>query len=536
MADFVEHQPCEECGSSDGKAVYSDESTYCFVCESHSKAGGTAASIQKKAKDFTPYRGEYMDLVDRKLFEKSLRHFGYQLGHDASGTPCHIAPFYDSKGTLVAQKIRKPGKQFSVNGNLDKAGLFGENLWKSGKRLVITEGELDAIAYAQATGLSWQVVSVPNGAQGAAKSIKRSLEFVESFEDVVFLFDNDEPGEKAARECAELLPPGKARIAQLPLKDASDMVVAGRAKELKEAVYNAKSHRPDGIVAGCDIDLEMIKTQTPRGLSIPYPELNEAIHGLRQRELVMVCAGSGIGKSTLVRELGYHLTVAHGVKVGYIMLEESLAKTAQALVAIDRGVPVGDLMENPKLLSDEQWQQSYDKVIAPTYMYDAWGSSDVDNIISKMRYLAIGCGCQFIVLDHVSMVVSGMDVDERKTLDILMTRLRAEICEQTGAGVLAISHLRRNTAKESFNEGGQVSVTDLRGSAAIEQLSDIVLAAERDQQADEGACLTKLRLLKNRPFGNVGPAGYAEYIPETGRLIAANAPQTTTEVDGTFDF
>ena len=38
MADFLRHEPCELCGSSDGKAIYSDGSTYCFVCEKAGKA------------------------------------------------------------------------------------------------------------------------------------------------------------------------------------------------------------------------------------------------------------------------------------------------------------------------------------------------------------------------------------------------------------------------------------------------------------------------------------------------------------------
>lgn len=539
MANFVGHEACPSCNSSDALARYDDGSAYCFACEAHEKAGGSVKTVTKKAGDWTPHRGDYMDLPDRRLYEKTLRKFGYQLGHDSSGTPCHIAPFYDTQGTLCAQKIRKPNKQFAVAGSLENSGLFGQSVYeKGGKRLVIVEGELDALSYAQASGLTWPVVSVPNGAQGAAKAIKRSLEYVESFGEVVFLFDQDDVGQAAARECAELLPPGKAKVATLPEKDASDMLVAGLVTELKAAVYEAKTHRPDGIVSGGDIDIELLKTVTPRGLSIPYEELNSAIHGLRQRELVMICAGSGIGKSTLVRELGYHLTTVHGVKVGYIMLEESLAKTAQALVALDNNVPVGNLMEQPGLLSSEQWQESFDKAVAPSTFYDAWGSSDVDNIISRMRYLAIGCDCDFIVLDHISMVVSGMDVDERKTLDMLMTRIRSEVCEQTGAGVLAVSHLRRNSGKESFNEGGEVSVTDLRGSASIEQLSDIVLAAERNQQSEKGACNTKLRLLKNRPFGTVGPVGYCKFDPETGRLQHAEKPKPneTTEADGEVPF
>ena len=232
----------------------------------------------------------------------------------------------------------------------------------------------------------------------------------------------------------------------------------------------------------------------------------------------MICAGSGVGKSTLARELGFHLIHEHHQKVGWIMLEESVQKTADALIAMANDVPLSDLLENPNILDVGIWQESAEYMLSRSAFYDAWGSSDVDNLISKMRYLAVGCDVDFIVLDHVSMVVSGLDTDERKTLDMLMTKLR-QFVEQTGVGVIAVSHLRRNTNKESFNEGGQVSLTDLRGSAALEQLSDVVLASERNQQADTKSTVTHFRVLKNRPHGVLGSAGYAEWDTSTGRLL-----------------
>ena len=348
------------------------------------------------------------------------------------------------------------------------------------------------------------------------------------------MFDNDDAGRKAALECIEILPPAKAKIATLPLKDASDMLVKGMVKELKEAVYSAKTHRPDGVLEGSDIDLESLKVATPRGFQLPYEQLSDMMHGIRKRELCVLTAGSGIGKTTLAREIGYHLITAHDQKVGWIMLEESLAKSAQSLIALDNGVPVGDLTEQPDLIAADAWSKSYGRLVAPSAFYDSWGSTEVDNIIAKMRYLAVGAECDFIVLDHVSIVVSGLEIDERKALDILMTRIRSEVVEATGVGVIAISHLKRNNSKESFNEGGQVSITDLRGSAGIEQLSDFIIAAERDQQSDN-PCGTKLRILKNRPFGVVGPAGHCEYVPHTGRLIPTDAPAQSAPVTNNED-
>ena len=536
---FVEHIDCEACGSSDANSLYDDGHQYCFACTAYKGPSQDSpepkvALVTEAFPDRGFIQGEYLDLVKRQIKATVCKTMGYMVGV-YQGQKCHIAPIHDDKGRLVAQKIRLPGKDFRVIGDLKQGGLVFQHKFKSGgKRLVITEGELDALSYATVAP-SWEVVSLPNGAAGAAKAIRRNLEFVDSFDEVCFMFDMDEPGQESARECAELLSPGKAKIVQLSLKDANEMLVAGLIKELKNSVYNAKSYSPEGIVLGSDLTIAELQAVTPKGCCIPYLQLNKMIRGLRKRELVMVCAGSGIGKSSFTRELGYHLATEHGQKVGYVMLEESVSKTAQAMVALDNNVPLGDLMEESSILTQEQWEASYSKVVEPAAFYDSFGSSEVDKLIGKMRYLAVGLECDFIVLDHVSMVVSGGTDDERKSLDMLMTKLR-QMVENTGAGVIAVSHIKRGDKNKSYNEGGSISLTDLRGSAALEQLSDIVIGIERDQQAEDDSDVAKLRLLKNRPFGQVGPAGHLKYNVETGRMnpVDHEPNQTPTEAASTL--
>jgi twinkle protein len=144
---------------------------------------------------------------------------------------------------------------------------------------------------------------------------------------------------------------------------------------------------------------------------------------------------------------------------------------------------------------------------------------DIDVLLAKIRYMAKGLQVDFLILDHVSIVVSGFaSDDERKNLDMLMTKLRS-LVEETGIGVIAISHLRR-PPDGSYNEGKQVSLSSLRGSAGIEQLSDTVVALERDQQAEEGVKdISTIRVLKNRTVGILGEAGKVKYIHDTGRLV-----------------
>ena len=536
-SEFVEHIACDECGSSDANSLYTDNHTYCFNCSTHKhgdQVEGTTTPTEPKAPTevFNNFiKGEYLDLRKRCISAETCKDLGYQIG-EYQGQPCHVANIYNDKGVKVAQKLRLPNKQFRVLGDLKAGGLvFQDKCKPNGKRIVVTEGEIDSLSY-RTVAPSWQVVSVPNGAAGATKAIKRSLEFLESFEEVVFMFDSDEAGMEAARECAQLISPSKAKICELPLKDANEMLVAGRIADLKNAVYNARPFSPEGIVLGSDLTIKQLQEVTPKGKSIPFAQLNGMIRGLRKRELVMVTAGSGIGKSTFTREIGYHLTVEHGQKIGYVMLEESVAKTAQAMVAIHNNCPLGNLMEEPETLTDEQWQDAYDSVVSESAFYDSFGSSGIDVLLSKIRYLAVGLDCDFVILDHVSMVVSdGAKDDERKALDELMTKLRS-LVENTGIGVIAVSHIKRGSGDKSYNEGAQISLTSLRGSASLEQLSDICIALERDQQSEDEGNIAQIRLLKNRPFGQVGPAGHLRYDVPTGRMVHHDHQEQREEVQG----
>jgi twinkle protein len=428
---------------------------------------------------------------------------------------------------VVAQKVRFPNKDFVFLGDPKAAGLYGQHLWKpgGGKMVVVTEGELDAISVSQMQGHKWPVVSIPTGAAGARKAIASASEWLESFEKVVFLFDMDDPGRSAAQECSLVLSPGKAFIGDLPLKDASDMVQAGREDELRSAIWSAKPYRPDGILSGDEITPESLTETCKPGLSTPYPELDVLTRGLRKGELVLLTAGTGVGKSTLARELGYHLAMTHAQRIGNLFLEESVAKTAQGYVAIHNNIPLGRLRSDPKALTPEQLKASLASVISGRmFFYNHFGSLEADTLLAKLKFMASGLGVDWIILDHISIVVSGMTSSsegERKDIDLLMTRLRSLI-EQTGVGVIAIVHLKQPEGK-AHEEGAEVSLNQLRGSGTLKQIPDTIIATERDQQGED-PCLAKVRLLKNREWGDTGPAGYVRYDRDTGRLLRTDGP------------
>lgn len=459
-------------------------------------------------------------LTKRGISQATCEFFSYGIG-EFKGKPVQVADYKDKDGNVVAQKVRFADKAFTFLGEPKIAPLYGQHLWREGgKRLVITEGEIDALSYAEASNRKWPVVSVQNGAQGAARSIKAALEWVSAYDEVVIWFDMDEPGRKAATEVASLLPPGKAKIVSTQgYKDCNEMLQAGKTKDIMVAVWEARPFRPDGIVSGGELTLADIQKKAAMGYSLPYPGLNEKLHGLRKGELTLLTAGSGIGKSTLAREIAFHLHQEHGCTIGNIFLEESVEKTVQGYVAIDNNVPLGSLRENPGILTDAQWSASYEKVVKTRqWFHRHFGSLESARLLDKMRYMVVALGVDFIILDHISIVISGMEASqegERRDIDKLMTRLRA-LVEETGVGVIAIVHLNQPDGR-AHEEGARVSLNNLRGSGALKQLSDNVVALERDQQGDEPD-VSLARVLKNREFGDLGPADYLRYNRETGRL------------------
>lgn len=519
-SEYVRQIRCPECGHRRG-ALYSDGHIHCHKCAHHSR-GDKETQLPETRTSGPLIEGEPAAIPPRGLTLDTCQRWGYLVGTHM-GKPVQIACYRDRDGTLVAQKLRGKDKHFTWVGKGGVELLFGQHLWKSGgKYLVITEGEIDAMSVSQIQDHKWPVVSIPNGAQSAAKTIKANLEWIEQFENVVLMFDNDEPGRKASSECAQLLAPGKARIATLPLKDANDMLVARRGDEIIQAIFNSRAYRPDGILNAKDL-WETANNQKSFE-SVPYPWFcfNTMTHGNRRGEMVLLTAGSGIGKSEVARQIAAHLHNNHGETVGYIALEESVQRTLLGFMGLRLGVSVAKLFEKT---DEAARKKAFDEAFSSgrIYLYDHFGSNEIDNLLSKIRYLVVGLGCSTIILDHISIVVSGLDTDdERKAIDTFTTKLRTMVTE-LNFRLIAIIHLRRDN-RNTFEEGGQISLNHIRGSGGPGQLANIVIGLERDQQDPTSRNYTKVRVVKNRHSGETGECGWLVYDPETGLLSDSEGP------------
>jgi len=239
-----------------------------------------------------------------------------------------------------------------------------------------------------------------------------------------------------------------------------------------------------------------------------------------------------MGKTSVVKELESYILNTTEDNLAIIHLEEAIETSVTGLMSIEANVPL-HIPQYARELSETDKKALWQKSVGDrnVFFYDHWGSMSEDSLLNVIRSYAKSYECRWIILDHLSIVVSDQDgiADERKAIDAIMTKLR-KIVQETGVGLFLISHLKRPQGK-AHEEGGQVSLSELRGSAAIAQLSDIVIGLERNQQDDDPIIRnqTTLRVIKNRFSGLTGKACRLQYDSETGRLT-----EVTEDAEGFF--
>ena len=543
-------QPCinPKCSSSDGLMIHQGDNGqlngYCHSCKTYFKHNQLVESVEGEEpvkERARPTRGHWgrnagikeikeygIDALGRGISKATAQHFDVrvEVSEENGEQYAHYYPRYNQAGDLVAYKKRALPKKFTVIGNARETKMFGQQQAQPGRKLLlIVEGELDGLsAYElmQKRGKNYNVVATQTAED--LKAIKDNIDFIESHESVILLLDQDKAGKRGAKRIAELLTPGKAQIAEYEDgKDINDLLVAGEVDAFFKAIYNAREFRPDGIIKLSQTWDMMWENESVTSVPYPWEGVNRLLYGMRPREITTITSGSGMGKSAIVREIEWALY--HETKddnIGILALEESAGRTSWGLVSVAARKP-WHIMEERKDVSKDEIRKVFDQVngMDRYICYDHFGSTSTDNLLSQVRYMIRGMDCKWIILDHLSIVVSSMDQngDERRTIDDIMTRLRM-LVEETGAGLILVSHLKRPSGDKGHERGAEVSLGQLRGSHSIAQLSDAVIGLERDQQADDELMqhCTTIRVLKNRYAGLTGKATQVWYDRKTGRL------------------
>ncbi len=535
----VKDQPClsKSCGSSDARQIYEDGTSFCFSCQSFFPRQDHEDYVEHKkeySKKLTiddikelPCRG----FAERDISKDVTEFFGVKVAYGENGEiDTHYYPYDKDR----AYKIRKLPKAFSwVNKSDD---LFGRDKFNgAGRRLIITEGEIDAMSVAQASLDKYKKIYPVVGMSSAvmSKSLIEHRDWIRSFNEVVLCLDSDEAGQKATEEAIKIIGIDKVKIAKLPLKDPNKILLELGGNKLLQVIFDAAPYVPSGIITPDEIWKAIEeRNKIP---ATPYPvcmaRINKKLKGQRLNEITLFISGTGSGKSTLLREIMLNDLAITEDKIGIISLEETPAETGSKLasMAISRNP------ENEEIPLEEL-REGFDEVFGNNrvVLLNHEGNFTDGSILDKIVYMCL-VGCRYVFIDHITILVSEgvADLTGNEAQDKMMNDL-SRIVQKHPVWIGLVSHLRKApSGGRSFEEGRLPSLDDIKGSGSIKQISYDIIAFARNMAAEteNERNTVHTSVLKARTTGQTGPCGDLFYVHETGRMIEAPNEDDFTSIN-----
>lgn len=441
--------------------------------------------------EYLPWRG---------VEKSTMQFYDVKTKVDGEGVPTVLGFKYP----LGAYKIRDlKKKDFRAEGDIAKEGLFGRDRFSAGshKYVTITEGELDALSLYQV--LRSPVVSV-HSATTAARDVALDRSWLNSFERVYLAFDGDAAGREATASVARLFDYNKVfHVKFTKRKDANEYLQCGEDEELRNIWWNSKKYLPETIVSSFQDFQTILEEKQNVGVPYPFLALTEKTYGIRTGESVLITAQEGVGKTEVMHAIEHQLLKVTNDNIAAIFLEEPKKRHLQAIAGLGLGKPAhlpdSGCTDAEVLGALKALVQTDERL----HVYSHFGSDDPEVILDTIRFLASARACRYILLDHISMVVSGLaGEDERRALDYLSSRLEM-LVKELDIALIFVSHV---------NDAGQT-----RGSRYMGKIADIRIDLTRDLQAEDDLTrnTTYLNVSKNRFCGRTGAAGTIIFNPST---------------------
>ena len=544
--------PCLDtvnCGSSDAMVKYSDH-YFCFSCRKRFKLEGAtelseeARQPESKAKPFDYFEFDslkHRGFIDRGITRATCAHYNVRVAYNSEREIIeHWYPYGVTQTT--GAKVRVLPKEFHTVGRLD--GLFGQSLFNGGRMLVITEGEIDALTIAECWYQKYQtyypVVSLRSAS--AVKDAIRQRDWILGFEEVVLWFDNDEPGQEATEQLARaLFRDGKRKVkivtpvegakdandvyCNASTRDANGSFIEGPGREaVLSAIWKAREWSPAGIVSGKQTWEHYQRERN--AVFIPFTPVlaafNKRNYGRRLGSITMFTAGTGMGKTLLLKEDIYHLQLTRpsNERIGVLSLEESVAEFVTGMMSI----AANKRLSLPDVVRTEEEERMWWEMTLGTdrhILLDHQGSVADDSIIDKMTYMILE-GAVYIYLDHVTIAVSESGDNANAAVDALMSSM-LKLAKRWNVWIGVVSHLRKTpTGMKSFENGAVPTEDDLKGSGALKQIPMQTIALSRDKYAEDESDRNKTNyhVLKDRFSGRTGQFyGSFSFDDDTGRLV-----------------
>tara|TARA_R110000823_G_scaffold59319_1_gene142565 strand:- start:1006 stop:2682 length:1677 start_codon:yes stop_codon:yes gene_type:complete len=521
-------KPCPKCKSSDANQVFSYDNkpndSWCFACETYFPSDDSldkVVPIKQHYKKVSTMEIEDIKklpiraLEDRKIRKETCAAYRVRVAvsEEDGETITSIFSPDTSNGELVGyeQRIVATKQFFSIGNRKGKLDLFGKHFAKkcASKKLIVTEGVLDCLSLYQCIlenssekykHLKPSVVSITGGCSSAVKSLVSNKDFIDGFEELILCFDNDQAGERATKEVLKVFP--LAKVATLPLKDASDMLVADKSKELfQQVIFRSAVQRQGEVVDVSDI-IENAMTKPQMGISFPWDTVTKACFGIREGTIHCVGAAPKIGKTDHQHQLVHHLVYNEKVKVGMFDLENSPVKTAKKLASKQAKK---DFTRPDTVYQDSELRQTLEGLDGKVRFYDRAGSRDWEAIQTAITEMHLLDGINIFMIDPMTTLVQGCDASQTNTELGKICSSAADLVSVYPITIFFYSHVNPKPKGSTPHEkGARVYSSEFFGSRSMERFFHYGHGISRDRSdecPEERKNMSEFYMLFDRDFG-----------------------------------
>ena len=360
------HQPCPfvDCGSSDAFNWNDDGYGYCHSC-------GEGYPSKKKLETFDWVSNTYplkrkvniMDVEIKGMTYDNIRGidpevckmYGIQVQTDAQGNPVRYA--YKYPHTVKYRDYNDKSKSWIKDRGVGMNELFGPSFnSNSSKRIYITEGEFDAASLYQILGKKYFVKSLPSASIGK-KFIEHNLEYLKSFQEIVYAGELDDAGKRSAEKFYEAFPEKLFYVPMSKHKDANDFLTAGDGADLKWTALKPQRYTPDNFFCSDAQVLHAIRNESPYDYTpTGHTGLDDKIRGIVKGGLTFIKAPRGTGKTELIRYIETGLLKNPDIRIAMLHMEEMKATTYRAMATYELGL-------NVRTKEDQKYNNVSDEVL-----------------------------------------------------------------------------------------------------------------------------------------------------------------------------
>lgn len=426
---------------------------------------------------------------------------------------------YVKNGDIVRTKFRSMADKKKMRFDLNSDGMkvdfkmpfWNQQNWPTSDYLIITEGEFDCIALSQ-LGAS-NCVSLPNGAGSVTSTFKNQYEYLQRFDEIYIAFDMDEPGEKAVQEAMKIIPPKKFRRIIFPEKDANEWIEKNpevEKSDLEHLMRNAKKICTDEIVHFKDLPQTYFEAREC-GVSTGWQGLDRIIGGIRQKELTVISADTGAGKTTFAINLLCNLLKED--PSGFWI--NSWEMDYEVIVRKVASVVLGSRFKTEHFSNDQvkaftRWIQNHNAMINPKR-----SEADIQTLYKQIDMVSNVYGVKYVLLDHLDYIsATSKEKEGHEKIKEAVVAIH-NMAMEFNVHIFLIAH-----PKQIQDSTGKVKMGDLKGSAAIKQYADNIILLLNKAQESLSSLENRMEIMipKNRFFGTKGLITL-RYLPESDSYI-----------------